>query len=196
MIVFLPTWLAVQLGAGDAELIERLARRDAHAMADLYDRYGRLVYSLALGIVRDARIAEDLVEETFLCMWNRAPGLDARNSSMGPWLLAMACHRAIGYVRSAGGRERCSWQFDHTDRPELYLGMQKDILDSDKARRIKTAFGKLAPNLRQVIELACFEGLSPSEMAERMGQPPETVKTWARAALERLRDELRTAAPA
>ena len=68
--------------------------------------------------------------------------------------------------------------------------MEKDILSSDKARRVKSAVEKFSPNQRQVIELAYFEGLSQTEMAERMGQPLGTVKTWVRAALKNLRDEL------
>jgi RNA polymerase sigma-70 factor (ECF subfamily) len=73
--------------------------------------------------------------------------------------------------------------------------MEKDILHSDKARRVKSAVEKLAPNQRQVIELAYFEGLSQTEMAERMGQPLGTVKTWVRSALKNLRDELGAVVP-
>ena len=196
MMIFLPIWLAIHLSGGEAELIERLQRRDAQAMADLYDRYGRLVYSLILRIVRDTGTAEDLVQETFLRVWNRAQGFDAHKGSIGPWLLAVARNRAIDYLRSAGGRERNALEFEETDHPGLYVDMEKDILNSDKARRVKTAIQKLSPNLRQVIELAYFEGLSQTEMAERMGQPLGTVKTWTRAALKSLRGELGTAVPA
>jgi len=68
--------------------------------------------------------------------------------------------------------------------------MERELLSSDQVRRVKTAVEKLSPNHRQVIELAYFEGLSQTEMAERMGQPLGTVKTWVRAALKTLRDEL------
>jgi RNA polymerase sigma-70 factor (ECF subfamily) len=74
--------------------------------------------------------------------------------------------------------------------------MERDILLSDAARRVKVAMDKLTPNQRQVIELAYFEGLSQSEMAERLGQPLGTVKTWVRSALKNLRDDLGTAVPA
>jgi RNA polymerase sigma-70 factor (ECF subfamily) len=73
--------------------------------------------------------------------------------------------------------------------------MEKDILSSDSARRVKSAVEKLSPNQRRVIELAYFEGLSQTEMAERMGQPLGTVKTWVRAALKNLRDELGAVVP-
>ncbi len=195
-MMFLPIWLAIHVAGSDVELIERLHRHDPLAMAELYDRYGRLVYSLILRIVRDTGIAEDLVQETFLRVWNRAQALDSHKGSIGPWLLAVARNRAIDYLRSAGGRERNAVEFEETDHPALYTDMEPDIIASDRARQIKTAMERLSPNQRQVIELAYFEGLSQTEMAERMGQPLGTVKTWVRAALKNLRDELGTAVPA
>jgi RNA polymerase sigma-70 factor (ECF subfamily) len=195
-MMFLPLWLAIHVAGSDADLIERLQRHDPQALAELYDRFGRLAYSLILRVVRDTGVAEDLVQETFMRVWNRAQGLDAQKGSIGPWLLAVARNRAIDYLRSAGGRERNAIEFEETDHPALYIDMERDILSSDKARRIKTAVEKLSPHQREVIELAYFEGLSQTEMAERMGQPLGTVKTWVRAALKNLRDELGSAVPA
>ncbi|HLK66434.1 MAG TPA: sigma-70 family RNA polymerase sigma factor [Bryobacteraceae bacterium] len=195
-MMFLPLWLAIHVTGSDAELIERLQRHDPQALAELYDRYGRLAYSLILRVVRDTGVAEDLVQETFMRVWNRAQGLDAQKGAIGPWLLAVARNRSIDYLRSAGGRERNALDFEETDHPALYVDMERDILSSDKARRVKTAVEKLSPHQREVIELAYFEGLSQTEMAERMGQPLGTVKTWVRAALKNLRDQLGSAVPA
>ncbi|HEV3200425.1 MAG TPA: sigma-70 family RNA polymerase sigma factor [Bryobacteraceae bacterium] len=192
-MMFLPIWLAIHVAASDVDLIERLQRHDPQSLAELYDRFGRLAYSLILRVVRDTGVAEDLVQETFMRVWNRAQGLDAQKGSVGPWLLAVARNRAIDYLRSAGGRERNALEFEETDHPALYVDMERDILSSDKARRVKTAVEKLSPHQREVIELAYFEGLSQTEMAERMGQPLGTVKTWVRAALKTLRDELGSA---
>ena len=141
-------------------------------------------------VVRDAATAEDLVQETFLRVWNRVQGLDAERGCIGPWLLAVARNRAIDYLRSAAGRERNAVEFEETDHPALYCDMEPDILRSDKTRRVQAAMEKLAPNYREVMQLAYFEGLSQTEMAERMGQPLGTVKTWVRTALKSLRDEL------
>jgi RNA polymerase sigma-70 factor, ECF subfamily len=194
--MFLPLILAIHAPGDDRDLIARLQRRDPHALAELYDRYGRLAYSLILRVVRDAGIAEDLVQETFLRVWNRVHGFDAEKGAIGPWLLAVARNRAIDYLRSAGGRERNAFEFEETDHPALYTDMERDLLLSDSARRVKSAMEKLSANQRQVIELAYFEGLSQTEMAERMGQPLGTVKTWVRAALKNLRDDLQVVAPA
>jgi RNA polymerase sigma-70 factor, ECF subfamily len=189
-MLFLPLILAIEAPAADADLVARLQRRDPEALGALYDRYGRLAYSLILRVVRDAGIAEDLVQETFLRVWNRVNGFDAEKGSIGPWLLAVARNRAIDYLRSSSGRERNAYEFEESDHPALYTDMERDLLISDNARRVKEAMRKLPANHRQALELAYFEGLSQTEMAERMGQPLGTVKTWVRTALKSLRDDL------
>ncbi len=195
-MLLLPILLALRVAEGDGDLVVRLQRRDPEALAALYDRYGRLVFSLIVRVVRDAGIAEDLVQETFLRVWNRAQGFEAGKGSIAPWLLAVARNRAIDYLRSAGGRERNALELEETAHPALWSDIEQSLLDSDRIRRVKAAMDKLSPNQRQAIELAYFEGLSQSEMAERMGQPLGTVKTWVRTALRSLRDELGTAVPA
>ena len=195
-MMLLPLILAIHAPGDDRDLVARLQHRDPHALAELYDRYGRIAYSLILRIVRDTGVAEDLVQETFLRVWNRVHGFDADKGAIGPWLLAVARNRAIDYLRSTSGRERNAVEFEETDRPALYIDMERDLLLSDSARRVKSAMEKLSANQRQVIELAYFEGLSQTEMAERMGQPLGTVKTWVRSALKTLRDDLGALAPA
>src|ERR1035438_8326487 len=140
----LPILLALRATEADAALIVRLQRHDPQALADLYDRYGRLAYSLILRVVRDTGVAEDLVQETFLRVWNRAQGLDADRGSVGAWLLAVARNPAIDYQRSTTGRARNTLEMDATDHPALYSDMEKDLLQSDKARRVKAAMEKLS----------------------------------------------------
>jgi len=190
--------LAVRPGAaeGDADMVERLKGGDPQALAEIYDRYGRAAYSLILHVVRDAAIAEDVVQETFLRVWNHARGFDAERGAFGPWLLCVARSRAIDYLRSASGRERNAVEWEELDHPSLYIYTEHDILASDNARVVRAALLKLAPQQREVIELAYFGGLTQAEMAERLGQPLGTVKTWVRTALKNLRDELGVAGPA
>ena len=195
-MMLLPILMAVHAAEDETSLVTRMQRRDPNALAELFDRYGRLTFSLIIRIVRDAGTAEDLVQETFLRVWNRVHGFDAQKGSIGPWLLAVARNRAIDYMRSAPGRERNVVEFEETNHPALYCDMQTDLLSSENVRRVKSAVEKLSPNYRQAIELAYFEGMSQTEMAERMGQPLGTVKTWVRAALKILRDELGAAVPA
>ena len=183
-------FLVTRASETDPGLIERLHRRDPQALAELYDRYGRAVYSLILRVVRDTAIAEDLVQETFLRVWNRVHAFDGERGSLGAWLLAVARNRAIDYLRSTAGRERNAIELDETDHPALYCNMEPDILNADKIRRVRAAMEKLSPNQRTAMELAYFEGLSQTEMAEKIGQPLGTVKTWVRTALKSLRAEL------
>ncbi len=189
--MFFPLILAVYAGPDDSALIERLKRRDPQALAELYDRYGRMAYGLVLRVVRDKAIAEDLVQETFLRVWNRVQSIDSEKGAIGPWLLTIARNRAIDYLRSSAGRDRnASVELDEIDHAPLYREMEAGIVASDRVRRVKAAMEKLSPNYRIVVELAYFEGLSQSEMSAKMGQPLGTIKTWVRTALQSLRDEL------
>ena len=190
-MTFLPLLFAIYVEGDDGDLAARLKRREPTAMGELYDRYGRLAYSLIYRIVRDVGVAEDLVQETFLRVWNRAQGFDAERGALGPWLLAVARNRAIDYVRSAGGKmAKGALELEYAERPALFINFEADVLSQDQARRVRAALEKLNENQRHVIELAYFEGLSQSEMAERMGQPLGTVKTWVRTALKNLREDL------
>jgi RNA polymerase sigma-70 factor, ECF subfamily len=183
--------LALDVREGDRELAERLQRRDASAMGDLYDRFGRLVYSVIFAIVKDSGVAEDLLQETFLRIWNRMQGFDAARGALGPWLLTVARNRAIDYIRSAGARaEKNAFELEEREHPSLFKDAEVQVLDQDQARVIQQAIAKLTENQRKVIELAYYEGLSQTEMAERMGEPLGTVKTWVRTALKKLREDL------
>jgi RNA polymerase sigma-70 factor (ECF subfamily) len=178
--------LALQMSAQqDEDLARRLQRREPDAMTELYERFGRIAYSVVAAIVRDSDVAEDLVQETFLRVWNRVHAFEPGRGALGPWLLAIARNRAIDYVRSADAHER-QW----AEHPSLFTGMEREVLNTDHAKSIRKAIAKLSPNQQKVIELAYYEGLSQNEMAEKMGEPPGTVKTWVRSALRLLREEL------
>jgi RNA polymerase sigma-70 factor (ECF subfamily) len=190
-VIFAALFLATGIRESDRELAERLQRRDTQAMADLYDRFGRLVFSVIYGIVRDTGTAEDLVQETFLRIWNRAAGFDAEKGSLGPWLLTVARNRAIDHIRSAGARNlKNSLELEERDYKAVQTNTELDLQNKDQAKVIRAAMDKLSENQRRVIELAYYEGLSQTEMADKLGEPLGTVKTWVRAALKKLRDEL------
>jgi len=179
----------------DGDLARRLRARDPHVMPKLYDRYGRLAYSLIYRVVRDAGIAEDLVQETFLRVWNRAHSFDAERGALGPWILTVARNRAIDHLRSAEGRMAAgALELDRVENPALFSTFEDSALTLDRARRLKEAFTKLTPAQKEVIELAYYEGLSQTEMAVRLNQPLGTVKTWVRTALKVLREQLSEAA--
>ena len=172
-------------------VIARMKRRDPEALEEVYNRFGRLVYSLILRVVRDSAVAEDLTQETFLRAWNRVQGFDGERGKFGPWLLAIARNRAIDYLRSVDGRQRHNAiEISSSESPLLFVSMEEELLNSDRGRRLKVAFEQLNDHQRQVMELAYFEGLSQSEMAAKLNQPLGTIKTWTRAALQVLRAAL------
>lgn len=178
----------------DVNLIERLQRRDPASLADLYDRYGCVTYSLILRIVRDIGIAEDLTQETFLRVWTSVGRFDA-GRAFCPWLLTVARNRAVDYLRASRGRWNYGSQtLEQTEDPTLFADLEKSIAFSSKPGNLGGALEKLSVNQRRVIELAYFEGYSQAEMAAKLRQPLGTVKTWVRSALSLIREELRVPA--
>jgi RNA polymerase sigma-70 factor (ECF subfamily) len=193
LAMFLPgLLLALEMsGQHDEELARRLQAREPGAMADLYDRFGKLAWSVIVAIVHDGAMAEDLVQETFLRVWNRIHAFEAGRGALGPWLLAIARNRAIDHIRSASSRvERNAFELSVSEHPSLFVDMERDVLNTDHARVIRKAIAKLSASQQKVIQMAYYEGLSQTEMAERMGEPLGTVKTWVRTALRLLREEL------
>ncbi len=191
MSFLLPLLFAALEGEDSLELVARLQRRDPEALAEAYNRYGKLVYSVILRIVRDSAIAEDLTEETFLRAWNRIRAFHAERGRLGPWMLAIARNRAIDYVRSTDGRlNNSSIEINASEQPGLFADMEDEVINSDRGLHLREAFEHLNANQRMVIELAYFEGLSQSEMAIKLNQPLETVKIWTRSALQILREAI------
>lgn len=198
MMFFVTPFFATAFSREDEpELVRRLKSREPQAMADLYDRYGRMVYALIFRMVRNEGAAEDLVQETFLRIWNRVQAFDQDKGALGPWVLTVARNRAIDYIRSVDGRmAQSAFEIEKLEHPSLFQDLERDIFNMDRVRMLRNAFDKLSPNQRVVIELAYYEGLSQTEMAERMKQPLGTVKTWVRTALKALREQLGEAATA
>lgn len=176
---------------GETELIDRLQKRDPEALAAAYDRYGQIVYSLFLRITREQSTAEDLVQELFLRVWNHACQFNPAKGSLGVWILSIARNMAIDHVRSAQTRFATRLRpLEQADR--VNAGAKTSAPESviDHARTIGTAFASLSFNQRRVVELAYYEGLSQSEIANQLKEPLGTVKSWMRSALMRLRSAI------
>jgi RNA polymerase sigma-70 factor, ECF subfamily len=172
--------------SGESALIKRLRSRDPEALTAAYDHYGELAYSLIARVTHDPAASEDLVQELFMRLWNRAHELDSNKGSLKSWLLSVARNMAIDHIRSAQwwlASRTCS--IDYVDTPGSHPGAVDSRIDS--ARAIRTAFAKLGSVERQVLELAYFEGLSQSEIAAKLGHPLGTIKSWMRSALDHLR---------
>lgn len=173
----------------DAELVSRLCQRDPDALGAIYDRYAHAAYGLVLRITHDPGVTEDLLQELFIRLWNRAGEFNAGRGALGVWILSIARNLAIDHVRSAQARfaQRMApvEQLDHYRTPSSEAGQESII---DRTRAVRTALSSLNANEKQVLELAYFEGCSHTEIATRLGAPLGTVKSWMRAALSRMRN--------
>jgi RNA polymerase sigma-70 factor (ECF subfamily) len=175
-------------GSGDSELVAKLQKRDSDGLSAAYDLYGPVVYSLLYRITRDHAAAEDLTQEAFLRVWSRIAYFDSAKGTLELWISAIARNLGIDYVRSAGskfrGKLRC---LDQTEQLALSYKPSEPELLIHNARLVREAFQSLNSNQKQVLELAYFEGLSQTEIAERLSQPVGTVKSCMRSALLKLR---------
>jgi RNA polymerase sigma-70 factor, ECF subfamily len=184
-------------GADDGELVAQAARGDERAVGRLYDRYGAVLYAVAYRIVGQRADAEEVVLEAFAQAWRDAPRFEAGRGSVAGWLTMIARSRALDLVRARSRRERITASAA-ADRPETSPAMgdfrpdPARALDHDERRRqVEQALTLLSPPQRQAIELAYFEGLSQSEIAERLQEPLGTVKTRVRLGMQKLRECLR-----
>jgi RNA polymerase sigma-70 factor (ECF subfamily) len=168
----------------DAAAVVRVAAGDSEALRDLYTRYGRIVYGLTYRVTRDAQLAEEATQDTFATLWRRAGTYDADRAKVATWLFVIARNRAIELVRS---RARVPEPRESVEP----MGEEPNPADlmqiGDDAERIALAIAELPEGQLEAIQLAYFEGLSHSEIAERLGQPLGTVKSRIRLGLDRLR---------
>jgi RNA polymerase sigma-70 factor (ECF subfamily) len=177
--------------AGDQAALDRMARGDGDAVAELYDRHARPIYSLALRILGDAGEAEDVVQEVFSQAWRQAARYSASRGAVAAWLLTLTRSRAIDRLRAkrarpAGvGDERTVGQVVDAGPPA-----DSQVLSSEQVSRVRAALDELPLLQRAAIELAYFEGLTHAEIAARLEQPLGTVKTRIRLAMTKLRDVL------
>jgi RNA polymerase sigma-70 factor (ECF subfamily) len=181
-------------GLDDEELMQRLAYRDLVAFRALYDRYGNLVYSAALRVVRDGQIAEDMVQEIFLRIWRKPESYVAQRGRFVTWLTSVTRNRAVDEVRSRGRRFRHETASPEEQERELPASEQDDPALtaelSDQRRLILAALKEIPAEQREIIELAYFGGLTQQEIAERLSQPLGTVKTRIRLGMQKLRAAL------
>jgi RNA polymerase sigma-70 factor (ECF subfamily) len=174
------------IDADDNDLVARVARGDEDAFLALYDRYSGRVYGLTLRILGDRMLAEEATQDTFLKLWNRAGLFRAERGSLVVWLLTIARRTALDRLRLESRRPALSESYDIGDGWHT-LADANSLSEENRWHSLSFAVQSLSPEHRQVIELAYYQGMSQSEIAEVLGWPLGTVKTRMRAALENLR---------
>ncbi len=172
----------------DIALIERVAAQDEAAVGELYDRHSRLLYSLALRILRDAGDAEDVLQEVFVALWTRVHTYDPALGSPVAWLVRIARNRAIDRLRASGVRARAV-DAAPVD-PPAPRSPEDSAARAEENRAVVNALAALPRDQRMLIEDAYFLGLTHAEIADRHGMPLGTVKTRIRTGMQALRQAL------
>lgn len=172
-----PAW------ADDAEAMAAVAAGDQHALRHLYQRYGRLAHSVAYRISGDRATAEECTQDAFVALWKRADRFDPGRGQVSTWLFAIARNLALSAVR----RQRTTVELDQSTEVSTGAGPDELVASADAAAQLADAMASLPEPQLTVLQLAYFEGLSQSEIAEQLGLPLGTVKGRVRLALERLR---------
>jgi RNA polymerase sigma-70 factor (ECF subfamily) len=170
------------------ELVAAVRRREERALAELYDRYGHAVYALALRITADTGAAEEISLDTFWQLWQQADRFDVAQGTLLNWLLTIARSRAIDRMRARGTRKRTQT----TDVTEVNgVRPPEEIAElSERRHLVREAMETLSPAQRTALSLAYYEGLSHSQIADRLQEPLGTVKTRIRQAMSVLRRAL------
>src|SRR5512133_3667503 len=170
----------------DTELVARIVQGDERAFLMLYDRHAARVHALTLRILSDPMLAEEATQDTFLKLWSRARLYLNERGSLILWLLTIARRTALDRLRLEARRPLLSDANDPDDDWQ-FIADAESTPEESRWRSLYFAVQSLQPDHRQVIELAYYQGLSQSEIAEVLGWPLGTVKTRLRAAMEHLR---------
>jgi RNA polymerase sigma-70 factor, ECF subfamily len=168
--------------ADDMRLVARIRAGDQQAMSELYDRYGRVVYAVALRVLQDTSAAEDVLQDIFLQLWRNPDAFDASRGSLAAWLAVISRHRAIDRLRK---------RKPEVDIEECVIAGGPDLGDEVERNlvieKVRSVLAEMNPDQRQALELAYFQGLTHTEIAEKTGEPLGTIKTRIRSGLQQLR---------
>jgi len=177
----------------DEALVLLVARSDEVALAELYDRFGRVAWGLALRILRDEALAEDAVQEAFMTVWRTASRFVPERASARTWVLTLVHRRAVDLVRRE--ERRRAEPLEAAAEPVDAHGVDDSALLRLERERVQAALRQLPDQQREALELAYYGGYSQSELAERLGQPLGTIKSRMFTGLARLRELLAEPAP-
>ena len=177
----------------DDELLTLVQRRHEPALGAIYDRYGRVIYTIALRITGSRETAEEVVQDVFQNIWQAAGTFQPGIAQPSSWIFGIARHRAIDATRSK--RERARTREQNLDDAAPFVApvdLERDVTQSLMRDAIRQALAELPSNQRQAVEMAYYGDLTRAESADRLGEPLGTVKTRLRLGLAKLRDLLRT----
>ena len=172
----------------DEAVVALVARSDDAALAELYDRFGRVAYGLALRVLRDEKLAEDAVQEAFLTAWRNADRFMPERGKASTWVLTLVHRRAVDLVRREDRRR--ADPLPETSEPAPVDSAEDDAWLRFERERVQAALRQLPDQQREALELAYYGGFTQSELAERLGQPVGTIKSRMFTGLAHLRELL------
>jgi RNA polymerase sigma factor (sigma-70 family) len=180
--------------AQDQELVARLRASDEEAFRALFDRYASTAKALALRIVRQTHLAEEIVQEVFLAVWRSPDGYDGARGSVRAWLMGMVHHRAVDAVRREEAHRRRADSVAAETRDDIAADHAEDVVEAigrpEERRVVRAALDELPAEQRDVLELMYFSGLTQTQVAERTGLPLGTVKSRTLLGMRRMRTAL------
>jgi len=177
----------------DLELTRRLSGRDRDAFEELYRRYAPAAYGMALRVLRDPAIAQEVVHDAFASLWRAPEVYDADRGSFRSFFLSLVHHRAVDMVRKEERlkeRERKVNRARVEDEADVGEVVAEEADLADRRRSVRDALAELPPEQREAVELMYFEGWTQARIAEETGVPLGTVKTRVLAAMRKLRGKL------
>jgi RNA polymerase sigma-70 factor (ECF subfamily) len=176
----------------DVELLRRIAQQDGGAFAEFYDRHSTLLYSVACKILNEPSDAEDVLQETFVQIWEKAAHFDPGLGKASTWAAVLVRNKAIDRIRASQRRSRLNDDagVEMAIATETDVTINESVYGHDKAKMIQTAIVELPSEQRQAIELAFFSGLTQNEISEKLKQPLGTIKARIRRGMLKLRDQL------
>lgn len=182
--------VATDKAGEDRGLISRVARADADALGELYDRYGRVVFGLLYRMLGSPESAEEVAQNVFHSVWRQAAGYRPDRGSVRTWLLAIARNAAIDWRRSKGNRADRETVIDESLELVDEVAVEDRVIASLRAERVRAAVASLPREQRDALSLAFWVGLSQTEIAKHTGAPLGTVKSRIRLGMARLRERL------
>ena len=180
-----------QAQSTDVQLLKAVARGDEEALAQLYDQYRVILFGLLMRILNDREEAEDVLQEVFIQVWRRARDFDENRGKPFTWLVTLARSRGIDRLRSLGARERVAVAATREGSEES-SDAASDAFRSEQQQLVRSALAQLPEEQKRPLVLAYFDGLTQTEIAEKLGAPLGTVKTRMRTGMGKLREILRS----
>ncbi len=184
-------WVMSLSALGDAALLEKLSQGSQEAFALLYDRYGRIVFGVALHFVGDRETAEEITQDVFTSVWKKVHTYQADQSKVATWISRITRNRAIDELRRRGSRaEQRSVRWENGIGPAGAEDPADQAETALERQRVRAALASLPTEQREALAMAYFQGCTHSEIAEALGQPLGTVKTRIRMGMLKLRQLL------